>query len=85
MSSKVKKSNDLIYWFNVVLTVVLMFGIGYLEPWGSLGQLICTLFTGHPVERVFFMRYTYEFKRECIRLYREGKWPQTPSGIKECN
>ena len=34
-----KKSNDLIYWFNVVLTVVLMFGIGYLEPWGSLGQL----------------------------------------------
>lgn len=47
--------------------------------------VICTLFTGHPVERVFFMRYTYEFKRECIRLYREGKWPQTPSGIKECN
>lgn len=39
MSSEVKKSNDLIYWFNVVLTVVLMFGIGYLEPWGSLGQL----------------------------------------------
>ena len=31
------------------------------------------------------MRYTYEFKRECIQLYREGKWPQTPSGIKECN
>ena len=31
------------------------------------------------------MRYTYEFKRECIQLYREGKWPPTPSDIKEHN
>ena len=24
--------------------------------------LICTLFTGHPVRRVFFMRYSHEYK-----------------------
>ena len=29
------------------------------------------------------MRYSYEFKKECVQLYREGKWPDTPDGIKE--
>ena len=29
------------------------------------------------------MRYSYEFKRECIELYRKGRWPDTPDGIKE--
>ena len=28
------------------------------------------------------MRYTYEYKLECIELYRQGKWPETPEGIK---
>ncbi|MBQ6354188.1 MAG: helix-turn-helix domain-containing protein, partial [Lachnospiraceae bacterium] len=27
------------------------------------------------------MRYSYEFKRKCVELYREGKWPDTPDGI----
>ena len=31
------------------------------------------------------MRYSYEFKRKCIELYREGCWPDTPEGIKEAN
>ena len=31
------------------------------------------------------MRYSYEFKRKCVELYREGKWPETPEGIKEEN
>ena len=31
------------------------------------------------------MRYSYEFKRKCVELYREGKWPETPSGIKTEN
>lgn len=31
------------------------------------------------------MRYSYEFKKECVQLYREGKWPETPSGIKDHN
>ena len=22
------------------------------------------------------MRYTYEYKRKCVELYREGKWPE---------
>ena len=29
------------------------------------------------------MRYSYEYKRKCIELYREGRWPETPTGIKE--
>ena len=32
-----------------------------------------------------FMRYSYEFKRKCVELYREGKWPETPDGIKRRN
>ena len=47
--------------------------------------MICTLFTGQPVRRVFFMKYSYEFKKECVQLYREGKWPDTPEGTKEKN
>lgn len=31
------------------------------------------------------MKYSYEFKKECVQLYREGKWPKTPEGIKEKN
>jgi transposase-like protein len=26
------------------------------------------------------MRYSYEFKKECIELYRKGYWPKTPEG-----
>ena len=29
------------------------------------------------------MRYSYKFKRRCVELYREGKWPETPKGIKQ--
>ena len=45
--------------------------------------MICTLFTGHPSKEGIFMKYSYEFKRECVQLYREGKWPNTPEGVKE--
>ena len=27
------------------------------------------------------MRYSYEFKRNAVDLYRQGKWPETPEGI----
>ena len=27
------------------------------------------------------MRYSYEYKRKCIELYRQGKWPETPEDI----
>ena len=30
-----------------------------------------------------FMRYSYEFKRKSVELYMEGKWPETPPGIKD--
>ena len=29
------------------------------------------------------MRYSYEYKRKCVELYREGKWLETPDGIKD--
>lgn len=28
------------------------------------------------------MRYSYEFKRKCIEMYRKGIYPETPKGIK---
>ena len=28
------------------------------------------------------MRYSYEFKMYCVELYQQGKWPDTPEGIK---
>ncbi len=31
------------------------------------------------------MRYSYEFKRKCVDLYREGKYLETPDGINESN
>ena len=47
--------------------------------------MICTLFTGHPSKEGIFMKYSYEFKKECVQLYRQGKWADTPEGIKEKN
>lgn len=29
------------------------------------------------------MKYSYEFKRKCVALHRQGKWAKTPEGIKE--
>ena len=28
------------------------------------------------------MRYSYEFKKMCVEMYRKGQYPETPSGIK---
>ena len=27
------------------------------------------------------MRYSYEFKKHCVDLYRKGLWPETPDGV----
>jgi len=29
------------------------------------------------------MKYSYEYKKMCVDLYRQGKWPETPAGIKD--
>ena len=29
------------------------------------------------------MRYSYEYKRKCVELYRCGRWPETPAGCKQ--
>ena len=34
--------------------------------------------TGHPVLGDCHMRYSYAYKRMCVALYRQGKWPETP-------
>ena len=31
------------------------------------------------------MKYSYEYKRMCVELYRQGKWPETPEGIQKEN
>ncbi len=31
------------------------------------------------------MRYSYEFKMYCVELYQQGKWPDTPEGVKTEN
>ena len=43
--------------------------------------MICTLFTGQTSKEGIFMRYTYEYKMDCIEKYRLGTYPQTPEGI----
>lgn len=30
-----------------------------------------------------FMRYSYEYKKLCVEMYRQGKWPETPVGVKQ--
>lgn len=27
------------------------------------------------------MRYSYEYKKMCVELYRQGKWPEIPDGV----
>ena len=37
-----------------------------------------------PVRRVFYMRYSYEFKLECVHLYKNtGSFPPTPENVKQ--
>ena len=44
-------------------------------------DMICTLFTGQTSKEGIFMRYSYEFKKKCVELYRQGKWADTPPGL----
>ena len=46
-----------------------------------LSKLICTLFTGLTSKEGIFMRYSYEYKRKCVEMYRNGIYPETPEGI----
>ncbi len=48
------------------------------------GKLICTPFSGQP-EKGVFMRYSHEYKIECIESFKQGRWPETPPGISEQN
>ena len=29
------------------------------------------------------MRYSYDYKRKAVELYRQGLWPNTPDGISD--
>ena len=35
--------------------------------------LICTLFTGQTSKEVFYMKYDYIFKLNCVELYKNGR------------
>ena len=43
--------------------------------------MICTPFTGQTGERGIIMRYSFEFKLECIEMYERGEFPDTPDGV----
>ena len=43
--------------------------------------MICTLFTGRTSKEGIFMRYSYEYKRKCVEMYRQGLYPETPEGV----
>ena len=45
--------------------------------------MICTLFTGLTSKEGIFMRYSYEFKKKCVEMYRSGVYPDTPDGISQ--
>lgn len=45
--------------------------------------MICTLFTGLTSKEGIFMRYSYEFKKNAVELYRQGKWIETPVGVSQ--
>jgi len=36
-----------------------------------------------PSKEGIFMRYSYEYKRKCVEMYRNGIYPETPEGISE--
>ena len=38
-----------------------------------------------PSKEGIFMRYSHEYKLECIEFYRQGIWVETPKGIKTTN
>ena len=29
------------------------------------------------------MRYSYEYKRKCVEMYRQGQWPDTPNDLSQ--
>ena len=47
--------------------------------------MICTLFTGQTSKEGIFMRFSYEYKKRAVELYRQGIWIDTPEGIKTKN
>ena len=45
--------------------------------------MIYTLFTGQTSKEGFLIKYSYEFKKQCVQSYREGRWEPTPKGISD--
>ena len=45
--------------------------------------MICTPFSGQPEKGVIFMRYTNEFKLNCVNMYYRGEYPDTPDGLSD--
>ena len=58
-------------------------GRSTIKPWicFSKGDMYPLYWT--PSRGGIIMRYTYEYKRKCVELYREGKWPETPEGVSD--
>ena len=55
------------------------------EQMTELVRITCDMYPLYwtPSRGGIIMRYTYEYKRKCVELYREGKWPETPEGVSD--
>ena len=66
-----------------------MFHAPKSSPWGEVQscETLCDMYPQFWTPRIggIFMKYSYEYKKNCIELYRQGKWPETPDGIKQEN
>ena len=47
--------------------------------------MICTPFTGQNSRGGFYVKYDFDFKVECVELYKRGQWYETPEGIGQKN
>lgn len=51
------------------------------KNWAHL-YVICTLFTGQSSKEGIFMRYSFEFKKKCVEMYKKGIYSETPDGLR---
>lgn len=70
--------------FAMGITVLIARYLGEKKP-QQIGAVVGDMYPLYwtPSRGGIIMRYTYEYKRKCVELYREGKWPETPEGVSD--
>ena len=68
MSAQTKKKS-IVYWINTIICLLLLFGFGLLEPWGSLepvGMKVLGIFLGMLYGWTFYL--AKPFRGDSIRV-----------------